>query len=187
VNTPAHMALSVFIWSEEPGWAAAAAITIGAWLPDMPMFAFYVYQKIRGVDDKKIWSDVYYHPRWQLFFDIPNSFPLMLTTLVICLALGLDLGVLLAASATLHLLCDFPLHHEDAHRHLLPFTGWRFLSPVSYWDPRRYGNIFLGFEILLVIGTCSSVILESANNPMRIVAIIAASLYFGGILYSRFK
>ena len=45
MNTPVHLALSVFVWRIESGWQAAAAISIGALLPDMPMIAFYAYQK----------------------------------------------------------------------------------------------------------------------------------------------
>lgn len=187
MNTPAHMAMSVFIWSDEPGWPAAAAITVGAWLPDIPMFIFFAYQKLRRVDDKKIWSEAYYDPAWQIFFDIPNSFPLILAMLAICFVLGLHIGVLLTASAAIHLLCDFFLHHEDGHRHFLPFSSWRFFSPVSYWEPSRHGNIFFGFEILFVIATCSSVILESPNDYMRMAAITAASLYFVGVAISQLK
>jgi hypothetical protein len=44
MNTPAHLALSIFIWRSNTGWQAAAAVALGAVLPDLPMIAFYFYQ-----------------------------------------------------------------------------------------------------------------------------------------------
>ena len=38
MNTPAHIAASVLVWRNEPGWANATAVTLGAVLPDLPMF-----------------------------------------------------------------------------------------------------------------------------------------------------
>ena len=54
-------------------------------------------------------------------------------------------------SMALHVGLDFLTHHDDAHRHLLPFSDWRFASPVSYWDPAFYGTWFAAAELLLVV------------------------------------
>jgi membrane-bound metal-dependent hydrolase YbcI (DUF457 family) len=43
------------------------------------------------------------------------------------------------ASIILHCLFDLPIHREDAHRHFVPLSDWRFVSPISYWDPAYYG------------------------------------------------
>ena len=45
MNTPAHVAASVLAWRNEAGWGSAAAVTIGALLPDAPMYVFYAYQQ----------------------------------------------------------------------------------------------------------------------------------------------
>jgi hypothetical protein len=44
------------------------------------------------------------------------------------------------SSMLLHVFGDLPLHHDDAHRHFFPFSDWRFVSPVSYWDPAHHGQ-----------------------------------------------
>ena len=44
---------------------------------------------------------------------------------------------------------DLPVHTDDAHRHLLPLSDWRFHSPVSYWDRRYHGAQFAIFELML--------------------------------------
>jgi hypothetical protein len=63
--------------------------------------------------------------------------------------------------------CDLPLHHEDAHRHFLPFTNWRFISPVSYWDPEYHGRIIAVIEILFTLAACGVVSLKTRSHAMR--------------------
>ena len=47
----------------------------------------------------------------------------------------------------LHTLIDIPIHYDDGPLLLFPLN-WdlRFMSPVSYWDPNRYGIPFTIFE-----------------------------------------
>ena len=56
-------------------------------------------------------------------------------------------------ACTLHTAIDIPLHYDDGPLLFFPFD-WqsRFYSPVSYWDPARYGRPFAIFEHLLVLG-----------------------------------
>ncbi len=58
----------------------------------------------------------------------------------------------LSCAALLHTLIDIPLHYDDGPLLLFPFN-WeiRFFSPVSYWDPRRYGVQFAILEHLFVL------------------------------------
>lgn len=59
----------------------------------------------------------------------------------------------LGAACALHTAIDIPLHYDDGPLLLFPFN-WdlRFYSPVSYWDPKRYGVPFAIFEHLLLLG-----------------------------------
>ena len=52
----------------------------------------------------------------------------------------------------LHCAFDLPLHHDDAHRHFLPISNWRYQSPVSYWDPAHAGALGAGLEVACVLG-----------------------------------
>lgn len=185
MNTPAHIAVSLLVWRNEPGWGAVTAVGVGALLPDAPMFGFYAYQKlIAGRSEGEIWSNLYFEDTWQLFFDVFNSVPLMLAVICISYATGWRWGVLLGASALLHLCCDFPLHHDDAHRHFLPFTNWRFVSPISYWDPKHFGFIFLPVELLFAIGACTYVAWKGAHSPMRIAGAATLAVYLAGIAFA---
>lgn len=59
----------------------------------------------------------------------------------------------LATACLIHTAIDIPLHYDDGPLLLFPFN-WtlRFYSPVSYWDPRRYGNIVAPLEHLFILG-----------------------------------
>ena len=76
----------------------------------------------------------------QNVFAIGNSMPLALLGLGIFLWQKRPAGAALFASMLLHHLADLPLHHDDAHRHFWPLSDYRFISPVSYWDPDHFGN-----------------------------------------------
>jgi hypothetical protein len=58
-----------------------------------------------------------------------------------------------AVACALHTMIDIPLHTDDGPLLLFPFN-WelRFHSPLSYWDPAHYGNIFSPLEHLLIAG-----------------------------------
>lgn len=177
MNTPAHLALSVFIWRAESTWRAALAVSFGALLPDLPMIGFYFYQKILGTPEHIIWSITYFEQKWQLIFDSFNSIPLFLLLALACYFYKFQLGLLLAASALLHIMFDLPLHHDDAHRHFLPFSDWRFISPISYWDPRHFGSIIVWVELVFALFACSFVCWKGDSKPMRIVAAFTLLAY----------
>ena len=176
MNTPAHVAASLLIWRRESQWREALAVCGGAVLPDLPMFGFFAYQKWIGSTEQEIWSKLYFQPSWQLFFDVFNSIPLAVLIIVICLRSGHRWGYLLAASSLVHMICDLPLHHDDAHRHFLPLSNWRFASPFSYWDPRHFGRVFMTLEMILALAACAFVVRKGAQ-PMRRIASVLLVLY----------
>lgn len=184
MNTPAHLALSVFIWRAESKWLAVLVISFGALLPDLPMIGFYFYQKLLGTPENIIWSKSYFEQPWQLTFDLFNSIPIFLTLGIACYYFKFKLGFLLVASALLHMLFDLPLHHDDAHRHFLPFSDWRFLSPVSYWDPRYFGNIFVWMELAFALVACTFVYFKGGAKPMRIAAACTLFAYASFALFA---
>lgn len=183
MNTPAHVAASLLVWRNESGWSAASAITLGAILPDAPMFGFYAYQKlVVGAVENQIWTTEYFRDDWQLFFDLFNSIPLAIAGIMISWLMGFRWGVLLFSSALLHHFCDLPVHHDDAHRHFLPLSDWRFESPVSYWDPAHFGQFFAVGELAFAVAGCGYVGWTGKDYPMRVVAKSTLMLYTVGIL-----
>lgn len=178
MNTPAHIAASLLSWRDEKGWSACTAVTAGAIIPDLPMFGFYAWQKlVVGSSEKEIWSTLYFQENWQFFFDIFNSMPIAIGLMVLFRAIGFQWGLLFAASALLHLCFDLPLHNDDAHRHFLPISNWRFESPFSYWDPKHFGIYFASIELLFAVVTCSYLGWNAKSKPFRVVACWMLSIY----------
>ena len=167
MQTPAHIAASLFVWPKETRWIDASALVAGAVLPDISMFFFYGYQKAIGSAESEIWGTLYFQENWQYFFDVFNSIPVAVVLFLIFHGLRIRWAQLLTASACLHMLCDLPVHHDDGHRHFLPLSGWRFESPISYWDPEHFGLIFAAFELTFAIASLIYVIRKGSTPTSR--------------------
>lgn len=182
MNTPAHLVLNAAVLGHgrwRPHWLP---ITVGAVLPDVPMVAFYIYQRlVLATPERVIWTVSYYQPHWQSVFDLFNSLPLIGLGALAAWRFGAHGWLGLFASMALHGLADLPLHNDDAHAHFYPVSSWRFESPVSYWDARHYGSIVAALETaLVVVGT---VVLVRRRSPPAWRKIgIATLLVYAGFL-----
>ncbi len=155
MNTPAHVVVNLLILGQKKRPKMTFPIVVGAILPDLPMVLFYLYQKVfRKMAEHSIWTQAYYEAGWQALFDLFNSLPLIVLGLVLAYRLGATRVAALFASMVLHILGDAFLHHDDAHRHLFPLSDWRFQSPVSYWDPKYFGNLIGPLEAVAVVVGC---------------------------------
>jgi len=177
MQTPAHVAVSLFVWRKVPDWKSVLAVVLGALIPDATMFGFYGYQKCIGTPEMEIWSTQYFLESWQFCFDIFNSIPVFAVAAIVCHFCGNRIGFLIAASALIHVLCDFPLHHDDAHRHFLPLTNWRFESPVSYWDPKHFGIFVAITELVMAVSVCIFMTFKRNSKPVRVMAWATLSIY----------
>ncbi|NER38512.1 MAG: hypothetical protein F6J93_31940 [Oscillatoria sp. SIO1A7] len=155
MNTPAHIVINLAVLGRKDKPENNIPIAIGAFLPDLPMFLFYAYEKLwQKTPEWTIWSESYYNPSWQDFFDIFNSIPLVAIAGLMAYYFGSGRLVALFASMGLHSIGDFPVHNDDAHRHFFPFSSWRFESPFSYWDYNHHGRIVSFLEVVAVIVCC---------------------------------
>ena len=152
MHTPTHMLLSSAVFSRGRYRDYWPWIILGALLPDLPMFGFYAYYKLLGTPESLIWGELYFLPSWQNFFDVFNSIPLAAALALAAHYLKRPALVALALSLLLHLAFDLPLHNDDAHRHFFPFSDWRFISPLSYWDSAHHGSWVRWVELLLNLG-----------------------------------
>ena len=178
MNTPGHVAVNLALLGKKGRPELSLPAVTGALIPDAPIYFFYLYQKLFvSLSEHEMWADAYFQPQWQLVFDTFHSIPLALFAGWITYRLGGTVWAVFFVSMALHSMFDFPLHGDDAHRHFFPLSDYRFESPVSYWDPRRYGLIVSIAEVSAVIGA-STVIWMRKNGRLDKAAVIFVILFY---------
>jgi hypothetical protein len=184
MNTPGHYILNLALLGKTISATENLAIAIGAILPDVPIFVFYLVAKfIYQMPEVKIWSEAYYEPFWQNTVALFHSIPLALIGAAICYRFDWKPGLILFVSMVCHSLLDLPVHHDDAHRHFFPFSNYRLISPFSYWDVNHYGRIVAFIEMALVLGV-NPLVLSLLNSPWTKGIVIAIDLFY---LYGYFR
>lgn len=152
MNTPTHVMVNALALGRGRWRAHWLAITAGAVAPDLSMVLLYAYERVvRGTPERVIWSTRYFDPDWQLVVDLFNSLPLIGVGALVAWRLRSTAWLVFWASMALHCVTDLLVHREDAHAHFFPVSSWRFISPVSYWDPRHYGWLVGPLEVLLIV------------------------------------
>ncbi len=160
MNTQTHLIMGAALFGRKiPAYAWAGVV--GGLLPDIPMLVIVATLKMTGVPNFLIFNVLFYQNWWQIANGLGHSlifWPLILA--VSWLTKGrsserwkwwLTIISIIAASAITHSIIDMLCHREDAHMHFWPLSWWKFVSPVSYWNPLHYGGYFSAFETLLGI------------------------------------
>ena len=151
MQTPGHAVINLALLGGGTHPALALPIIAGAVAPDVPIVVLYLRERfLRGLPDERIWSESYQKPFWLNLIHGVHSVPLSLLGALAAWGLGWTAVAAFLASALLHALGDLPVHAQDAHRHFLPFSQYRFISPLSYWDVRHHGRAVALGELLLV-------------------------------------
>ena len=171
MNTPTHVVLNALVLGHgrwRPHWLA---ITGGALIPDLPMVVFYLYERIvLGTPERVIWSTRYFDPGWQTFIDVFNALPLIALGAFVAWRARASTWLAFFASMAVHCLIDLLVHREDAHAHFFPLSSWRFVSPVSYWDPSHYGAVVGLAELVLVLGGAAVLMTCYKHRSWRVIA-----------------
>jgi hypothetical protein len=181
MNTPAHAVLNLVALGRDRSRFHWLPVLLGSLVPDLPLFVFYLAARgILQLPERTIWSATYFEPSWQLFFDIFNSLPLIALGILLAWRFRSTGWMAFFLSMGLHCLTDLLVHHDDAHRHFLPFSDWRFVSPVSYWDPRHHGHLFLVAEAVLVAVGSGILMRRSEPRAVRWLGGVTLALYLLG-------
>ncbi len=211
MNSQTHLLIAATLIAEPGQPRRNMAALAGAFAPDAAIYGLWIWSKVQGIPESTIWGELYWRQPWQTYTALGNSLPVYAAILLAGLmaargttAAGPQMPspaptiadrwrafvrsqpliVVFALAALTHLAGDFPVHVDDAHAHIWPLSDWRFQSPVSYWNPRHYGNWFSLFEICL--GISLSIILFRRFHALwvrglmafAIVAYIAVPAYF---------
>ena len=117
-------------------------------------------------------------------FDLFNSLPLIALLALLGWWRKSLIVLLLSASMAMHVALDLPLHHDDGHRHVWPLSDWRFVSPVSYWDPQHHGNIVQPIEMLLALGCGVILLFRYQQRAARLAIVVLLLSYLAFIGYA---
>ena len=184
MKTPSHAIINLAILGRTQHSELNLLIVTGGILPDIPIFLFYFWAKyIARLPEAKIWSEAYYEPLNQNIVALFHSIPLAVIGWLIAYYLGWQSVQILFLSMILHSLGDLPVHNDDAHRHFFPFSNYRFISPISYWDRNHYGSIVSAIEMLLVMLSTYHIFGFIQSSIGKILLILVNSFYFIGYVY----
>lgn len=183
MNTPGHLVLNFAILGSGKKPRNYFPIAIASILPDIPIFIFYIYQRyFLDMPDILTWGVIYYSPEWQDLFDLFHSFPIAVAGFLIFQIFGFEKTAIIFAAIGMHSVFDIFVHAEDAHRHFFPFIGWRFESPVSYWNPRHFGLLGAAIEIILVSAAALIVFKRDPAKWIRYLLTLILLFYFAGTI-----
>ena len=160
-------------------------VIIGAVLPDIPMFLYFGFYFLNHSHIRVVPGYMNeYHFR-QLWVDWGHSIPLALGLTLISFFARFKSGIYFSLSMFLHSLEDLPVHTEYAHRHFLPFTNFRYFSPISYWEPQHHASIVAPIEWVLVLISIA-VLWRRGLSPYAQVFLLFIGIFQGLFLIYNF-
>ncbi|MEN8197027.1 MAG: cobalamin biosynthesis protein CobQ [Pseudomonadota bacterium] len=183
MNTATHLLVSGAVLTRRGETAQNIAAVAGALIPDLYIYGVWIWSKLVGIAERAMWRDVYWTDPVQLMSALSNSVPLYAVLLAIGLLVRRPWLRVFVVSALLHLALDFPFHHGDAHAHFWPFTGWRFLSPLSYWNATHHAQ-WVGLAELGLVALCAAVLWRRFTlRRIRAAVVVGVLAYFVPRLY----
>lgn len=161
MNTQTHLLLASGLLTKRGEKVRNIAIVLGAFLPDVPVFALFGIASAMGYTSQDVFGDFYFRDEMRNLMGAFNSF--FIAGLIA--AAGWSFRekwwgwpmVFFAVAMTVHAATDLPVHVDDGHRHFWPFSSFVFNSPLSYWDRSHHGGVVSVVEAGLGI-TCAIVL-----------------------------
>ena len=184
MDTGTHIVANLLVQSKRSQPRLFIAAAFGAILPDLPIIVFYAWESlVAGYPEHVIWGKRYFLAGWQNFIDTFNSVPIILLALLVAVPIRNKLLITILIGMLLHVMLDLPFHHDDAHRHFFPLSDWQFVSPISYWDPRHYGDIMAVVQLLIVAAGLIWLWIRHAGRFERLMIAMMGVSYIGFLVF----
>jgi len=129
------IAASLFARPDKPAltWVAVA----GGLLPDLSLYLLVFWSLgVRGESTDKVFGENYFSADWQRIFSIDNSFFVWALVIAIGLYAKREWVWVLGVACIVHVLADFPLHHDDGESSRRYRRATR--GPVVYFAVRLF-------------------------------------------------
>ena len=185
--TPSHVVYNLVLLRERGNIARAQAIVSGALIPDALTYFFFFFNTfIMGYSFDYIWGDLYFDSGWSVFINATHSLVFWPFTAAVAYAMWKQgWQFFFFVSASLHAFFDFFVHTDDAYAHFWPLSDWRFHSPISYWNPSEYGNIFGIVDTILAM-IILVYLYRTTDHRFGKIALFATFLVYLAFLYANF-
>lgn len=202
MNTQTHILLGAALLAQPGRPLRNGAAIAGGLVPDLSIFIMWASAKLSGTPESMIWRNLYWRPEWQSAAAVTNSLPLYLALALAAAGLGARLKPLtpragaradpfglgsglewrvailaFSLAAMVHVATDFPVHVYDGHPAFWPFSNWVFQSPVSYWDPRYFGDYVSVVELVLAASLIAILWRRFSSQAVRAILVLAVVSY----------
>ena len=164
-------------WSQAQRTSIFAAALVGGFLPDLALYIMVPVELLLGTSMGEIWRHSYYNPPWSQFDAACNSAPLFAVLALVAWPLRWTWLMALAVAALVHISMDFLVHSSDGHMHFWPFSDWRFVSPLSYWEPGKGAFWITLVEAMLGLAACVWMFTQLKAIGWRVLLGLFAALY----------
>lgn len=172
--TPTHLLVAAAAVARPGTPGRNRAALFGALLPDLSIYVLFFWAVwIAEIPQARLWGVVYWSEPWQTLSAVSNSIPLFAALLALAWVRRWPVLAAFSVAALLHAALDLPVHAEDAHRHFWPLSDWRFVSPLSYWDPAHHADWVRPIETALA--ALCLVLLWRRFEGWRVRAALAAT------------
>ena len=160
MNSPTHTLLALALLSKKGDKRRNWAVVLGSIIPDAAIYLWAPYQRfVNGVSGEQMWRELYFAPPMQNLIAYFNSVPIYGALAVLGYVMRAKtwgkLMLFFALAALIHMATDLPVHNHDAYRHFWPFSDWRFISPLSYYERDHHAGwvslIEAGLAIISII------------------------------------
>lgn len=180
MTSPTHLILNLALYDRKQIPHSLSAVLWGALVPDLPIMLMFAWEKLvmaRPLD--VIRYDIYVNSLWTTVTDALNSIPFILIGLLAALVFQSPWFKLFFISMVGHVVLDLPVHIEDAHRHLFPFSDYKFISSFSYWSSDHHAQLILMIEILLLVASSYILWRRRASRLGHGILLAVIGLYVG--------
>ena len=176
--TPSHAVYGLAFFGKANDMKRNIAVTLGGIAPDSITFLFFIVNHfLMGYSSEMMWDDMFFNSTWRPFINLSHSLILLPFLAFVGYYYGKRLMMFFFMSATVHAMFDFCVHTQDAYAHFWPLSHWRFISPLSYYDPQSYGNVVGLFDSIIVLALITYVWHHSHNKYWRGMFACLALLY----------
>lgn len=186
MNTPAHILIGWAAFGRRGTAKLALAAAIGGFAPDLSLYLLAgVSIFVLGISPQVVFDELYFSSAWQTVFAIDNSFIVWGLLLGLAAYRNSAVGIALCGAALLHLLFDFPLHHDDGRAHFWPLSTWIYESPVSYWDRHHHANFVAPIAAALAALSGYLIVKDGVWRwqSLLVAALVAMEVYGAAFLF----